>query len=154
MLHATIISVPDGDSLVVRWLGCGECVVDMALIDAPEMRQNYGRLARSALVRLSGGRGAQIVLRDVTPSQGAGAPQRRHVRARVYQGSVDINRFLVKVGLAWARTGIIDSPLWQLEMKAREAERGFWWLPPAERIPPWMWREQRDRRRRMGRARP
>ena len=59
----------------------------------------------------------------------------------VYLSDRDINREMVREGHAWVyRQYLEDQSLLEDERVAREARKGVWGLPEAERAPPWEWR--------------
>ena len=61
---------------------------------------------------------------------------------RVHVGNVGVNAELIHKGAAWVyRDYVRDRTLFALEDEARNAKRGLWALPEAERIPPWEWRQ-------------
>jgi len=61
--------------------------------------------------------------------------------AKVYLDGRDINREMVREGHAWVyRKYVRDPTLLEDEQKARDAERGLWALPEAQRVPSWEWR--------------
>jgi endonuclease YncB( thermonuclease family) len=65
---------------------------------------------------------------------------------RVSDG-LDVNAEMVRLGHAWVFRRYTDDPaLIALEEAARDARRGLWRLPAAERIPPWRWRQGNRRR--------
>lgn len=133
-----VATIDDGDSFVVRASDGRKVRVRLAGIDAPEWRQPGGLRARQALTRLVRG-----VMVTVIPLE-----TDRHGRtiARVYAGENDIIRELVRAGHAWIYHRYNEDPaLNALEQEARQAQRGIWALPEAERVPPWIWRRQNPR---------
>src|SRR5690606_20633433 len=64
-------------------------------------------------------------------------------RHRVHAGQVDVNAEMVRQGAAWVyRQYNRDKSLLSLEAEARQAKRGLWALPEAERVAPWEWRKR------------
>jgi endonuclease YncB( thermonuclease family) len=63
---------------------------------------------------------------------------------RVFVRSHDINAEMVRRGGAWVYVRYLADPaLPELEAQAREARRGLWALPEAQRVPPREWRGRR-----------
>jgi len=132
-LQGTVVSVKDGDTLVLLTLTKRQVRVRLADIDTPEHDQPYGSRAKQALSALAFGKTAQLRVRD--------RDDYGRLVARVYVEGKDINAELVRQGLAWVyRPFNRDPSLLQLEADARMARRGLWSLPEAQRIPPWEWR--------------
>jgi endonuclease YncB( thermonuclease family) len=68
---------------------------------------------------------------------------------RLYGGTLDVSAEMVRRGAAWVFVRYNrDRSLAALEQEARQARRGLWGLPEAERTPPWEWRARRRRPRR------
>jgi endonuclease YncB( thermonuclease family) len=135
VLYGPLVRVRDGDTLEVKIQGF---VMDfrIAEVDAPEHDQPYGAQARSELLALV--RGKTVVLLPIDTD--------RYGRtvAHVWVGDVDVGRELVKRGAAWFYDEYAtDATLYELERIARDAARGLWALPKAERIEPWVWRRER-----------
>lgn len=111
----------------------------LAEIDAPERRQPFGDRARQMLSGLTFERRVRIVV--------TGTDRNRRVIGRVFVGRLDVNAKMVRRGGAWVfRRYSNDPALLRLEAEAQEARRGLWALSPAQRVPPWEWRENRRRR--------
>ena len=141
VLFCLVVAVSDGDTLTAR---CGhpgapwQLAVRVAAIDAPELRQAYGRAARQHLVQLCLGQRARIepVERDRYGRTVA------HVRC----GDSDAASEQVRTGMAWVYTRYAGSrpQLAPLERQARAAGLGLW----AQRRPmaPWSYRLRYARR--------
>ncbi len=128
-----VVGIADGDTLTVLDDGRRQTRVRLAEIDTPEAGQPYGTRARQILSELVFDRAVRVVVQDTD----------RYGRAvgRVYAGPVDVNAEMVRRGSAWVyRRYSRDPALLALEEEARNAKRGLWALPEAERIPPWEWR--------------
>lgn len=126
-----VVSVHDGDT--VRAID-GEKIehrVRLAGIDAPELGQAFGRVARDRLRELVLRQRVQVRVydrdrygRDIATLEAAGQA---------------VNRQLVAEGLAWHFTRYSDDPeLAAAEAAARAAGLGLW--ADAEPVPPWQWR--------------
>src|SRR5690349_17564434 len=132
-ISGRVVGIVDGDTLTVLDEARRQPRVRLAEIDTPEARQPYGSRARQALSDLAFGKFVRVVVQDTD----------RYGRTvgRVYAGPVDVNAEMVRQGAAWVyRQYSRDSSLLRLEQEAREARRGLWALPEAERAPPWEWR--------------
>ena len=136
---ARVTAVFDGDTLeVVRELGDGETKrerVRLAGIDAPERGQPWSRRAREALSRKAFGKAVRInaVSRD----------RFGRTVGEVYADDLCVACELLREGHVWVfRAYSRDRVLLGLEADAREARRGLWSLPAADRVPPWEWREK------------
>lgn len=134
-LSGRVVKVADGDTFSLR-AGDGTLVrVRLAEIDAPEQDQPYGRRSRQALAALVSGENVRIVVQD-TDSYG-------RTVGRPYVGDIDVCAEMVRTGSAWAyKKHLTDRALLTFEEDARDARRGLWSLPEAERVPPWQWRWQ------------
>jgi endonuclease YncB( thermonuclease family) len=122
----TITTLDDKSRFVVRLLG----------IDAPELDQAVGQLARAHLARFAMG---QVVTLGVTGFDSAGV-----VTGRVILSDQDLGAQMVRDGAAWVdtegRAGVLDDDTLRLyqesERLAREERRGIW--QEADPTPPWL----------------
>ena len=144
-LTVRVVSVQDGDSLVVRLLQSRDnqqCRVRLYAIDAPEGDQDYGREARDYLRELVWNRTDLILEIMDTDRYG------RLVGVLYYRGKDrrrSINRLMVEQGLAYwySRYGGRGLGLEQAERQARGRRRGVW--ASRGRVAPWDHRrEQRE----------
>lgn len=136
-----VTQVFDGDSFRLREPGGAEVEVRLFGIDAPERHQPWSNHSRQALHRLV--RGQPLRLVTVTEDRYG------RIVATAFRASdgLDINAEMVREGHAWVYRRYTDDPvLIRLEEEARQAGRGLWGLPPAERVPPWQWRRGNRRR--------
>lgn len=134
---ANVKGVHDGDSLTVR--RADKTVVTLRLygIDAPELKQAYGRHARKLLSSLAAGRRLQVEPLD-TDRYG------RTVALVRQPDGVLLNEALVAEGLAWVYDEYCREDLCQhlreLERQARLERRGLW--AEADPMPPAQWRRR------------
>lgn len=139
-ISCRVVAIADGDTFTCLTAATQQVKVRMAEIDTPEKRQPYGTRAQQALSELVFGKDVRLAVQDVD----------RYGRtvARAYVGRTDVNAELVSQGAAWVyRDYLKDRSLLQVEAQARQAKRGLWSLPEAERMPPWEWRRAaRDQR--------
>ena len=132
-INGKVVGVMDGDTIKVLAAGNVQHKVRLVEIDAPESRQPYGSRAKQALSGLVFGKSVQV--------ESSGRDRYGRVLGRVYVGSLDINRELIRLGAAWAyRDYLTDKTLLQVESEARSDRRGLWALPESQRIPPHQWR--------------
>jgi endonuclease YncB( thermonuclease family) len=131
---ALVISVHDGDSLRVRTDAGASLPIRIAHIDAPELRQEWGRVSGASLRRLCLGKQAQVRPQVVD----------RYGRtvAEVTCGRTDASHHQVERGLAWVfrKYESDDSPLLPVQSLAQFHRRGLW--TQAYPLPPWRWRHQ------------
>ena len=126
-----VVSVLDGDTLRILKDGVQK-TVRLASIDCPENGQPYGQAAKEFT--------ADLADRRTVTVQSAEADETGDIVAFVFVGRTDLNKELLKAGLAWRDKQDADNPeLAELEFKARSAKRGLWKEP--EPVPPWEWRK-------------
>ena len=123
-----VVSVQDGDSLVVRSSDYGrgeEFRLRLYAIDAPEWDQVHGREARDYLARLVVGRG-DLVLESVDTDQYGRLVGILYYREVGRQRS--INRLMIGQGLArwYSQFGGYGLGLEQAEREAQQRRRGIW----------------------------
>lgn len=135
-----LVRVIDGDTLVLL-VDKKEQPIHLAGIDAPELKQRYGKEAKKALSdRISGERiSVEVVGKDRynrthgivvvpsrRPSTGPGIPLD------------DLSVWLLENGHAWNKCED-NERLADPETEAREARRGLWTVEKP--VPPWKWRK-------------
>lgn len=120
-----VTGVYDGDTIVLV-AGETELTVDLAEIDAPELEQAFGELARAALTEL-------VLQREVVISSWAADG-----RARISVADTDVSRELLARGLAWSDSQVEE--LVVASMIARTQKAGLWEQP--DPMPPRVWRER------------
>jgi len=138
-LSGTVIGVIDGDTVDVR-LPSGRIRVRLHGIDAPERDQPRGQASRRELSKLVHRR--EVAIEPVEQDQ------YDRLVGRLWRGEMDVNAELVRRGAAWVYRRYATEGAWcRYEKTARDAGRGLWSLPPAERVAPWEWRQREHRRR-------
>ena len=150
-LDVRVVSVQDGDSLIVR-LGrsrnAEEARVRLYAIDAPEHDQPYGNEARDYLRRLVRNR-EDLLLEPVDTDRYGRLVGVLYYRAAGRGRS--INRLMVEQGMAWwyQQFGGHGLGLEQAERAAQRRRRGLW--ASGRRVAPWEHRRaQRQRERGAG----
>ena len=101
-------------------------------IDAPELRQGFGRQARDAL--------ASRIHKRIVRVKSHGKDRYGRVLGEVYLGQVNVNAWMVEKGYAWAYVRYTNKFASRM-LKARKAKVGLWSRPAKA---PWAWR--RDNR--------
>jgi endonuclease YncB( thermonuclease family) len=138
-LSGTVIGVIDGDTVDVR-LPSGRIRVRLHGIDAPERDQPRGQASRRELSKLVHRR--EVAIEPVEQDQ------YDRLVGRLWRDEMDVNAELVRRGAAWVYRRYATEGAWcRYEKTARDAGRGLWSLPPAERVAPWEWRQREHRRR-------
>lgn len=125
-----VVSVADGDSMTVQ-VGRSRLKLRLAGIDAPEIKQAFGRQAGQSLRQLCSGKDAQY---DAIAIDRFG-----RTVATVRCNGVDAGRTQVERGMAWA-SARNDSALKALETTARNNRRGLWSAPHP--VAPWQYRRR------------
>ncbi len=134
MVSGQVAQVLDGDTLEVM-VGKRRVRVHVNGVDAPELRQPWGKQARAALEQMVIGQ--QVDLLPVGPDRGS------RLTAVVFVGESEVGAALVSAGNAWADRHALrpsDAGLCEVEQTAREGRLGLWSLPAAQRVPPWDYR--------------
>lgn len=127
-----VVSVSDGDTIVILRPGNIQEKVRLAEIDCPEKGQPFGQAAKRKTGDLVSGKTVSVEFRT-TDRYG------RTVGEVFLPDSSSLNRELVRSGYAWwYRQYSEDESLGVLEAEARGARRGLWSEPNP--VPPWEWR--------------
>lgn len=131
-----VVGVHDGDTITV-YSGTGpQLKVRLYGIDAPELKQAFGNVARETLSDMVFGRNVQLKVQNTD----------RYGRtvARVIVDGMDVNAAMVRSGFAWHYKAYAkkDSGLAAAEDEARTGKRGLW----ADRAPvaPWEFRKKKS----------
>jgi micrococcal nuclease len=129
-----VVRVHSGDSLSVQVAGKPIRVL-LEGIDAPELRQAYGKEARQSLVDLCAGTTAKVTEKSKDASG-------RTVGAVICAG-LEASHEQVRRGMAWvsARQVAVGSPLYELESYARLRKVGLW--REESPVAPWIWRSKK-----------
>lgn len=125
-----VVGVPDGDTLTLFCDG-KKRVVDLAEVDAPELRQDFGTRAQQSLSDMCLRRTARIE-NDRTTADG-------RIVARVTCDDVSAGAEQLRRGMAWVSDEHAhDKTLYVAQNIARHAERGLW--SGETPVAPWEWR--------------
>lgn len=99
-------------------------------IDAPELKQSFGKQSKEALSRILSGKQVEIIYKN-KDTYG-------RIVAIVKLNNVDINRFLVSKGYAWADTYYSNAYIKEQE-NAKKNHLGLW--KEGNPIEPYKWRK-------------
>lgn len=141
VLVGTVQRIVDGDTLDVL-LDSGTIRVRMHGIDTPERGQAYFNEASDELHKIVSSKPVELSV----------ITQDRYDRlvATVYAGDLDVNGEMIRRGMAYAERRYLGQipdgeGYCRLEHEARIAKRGIWNLPQEQRIPPWEYRQRKNR---------
>lgn len=129
-----VVRVVDGDTLCIQG-EAGELVLRLWGVDAPELKQIYGKESRVALGLLCVGETVHVEVKDVDRYS------RRVAVIRLPDGR-DVANEMVRAGAAWWYTDYAprDAVKKGLMLEARASKIGLWRLPSE---PPWTYRHRR-----------
>lgn len=133
-LAGKVISVHDGDTITIL-KGIQSYKIRLFAVDCPELGQSFGRNARQFTSDLVFGKQVTVYYTGKDRYQ-------RYLGTVTTADGKNLNRELVKAGLAWHYKAYSDDPILAgLEVKARMAKKGLWADPQA--TAPWNWRKAR-----------
>lgn len=129
--NGKVVSIHDGDTITILQ-GKQQIKVRLFGIDAPELKQPYGKKSKQFLASLIAG---QVV--KVEPN---GKDKYKRTLGIIHFKGQDINAQMVLNGYAWAY--VKYSRIYANQEKlARENKRGLW--QSSDPTPPWEWRKLR-----------
>jgi micrococcal nuclease len=125
-----VVGVLDGDTIKVLKEG-RQVKIRFASIDCPEGGQPFGNQAKKFT--------ANLVSRMIVKVWPTDTDRYGRTFAFVFVDGIDLNKELLKAGLAWYfKQNINDYELAKLEFEARSKKRGLWAEPNP--VPPWEYR--------------
>lgn len=129
---ALVIAVHDGDTIKIRTADDQVQAIRIAHIDAPELKQDWGRVSGASLRQLCMGTRAWI--------QPVSTDRYRRTVAEVKCRAKDVSHHQVERGMAWVfeRYEPPSSALFQVQRRAQHFRRGLW--RDGTGIPPWQFR--------------
>jgi endonuclease YncB( thermonuclease family) len=131
--QAKVVGIKDGDTFKVLYNN-SEITIRLNHIDCPEKNQPYGKKAKWKASDLCFGKMVKIV------SNGKKDRYKRLI-AEVYYNNININKELIKNGLAWHfKKYSKNTEYANLEIKARKTKVGLW--SESNPIAPWNWRKR------------
>lgn len=132
-INGKVVSIQDGDTITVLQ-GSSTHRIRLQGIDCPEKGQAFGNVARQFTSDLAFGKKVKVKYEE--------RDQYKRYLGTVYVGDRNLNKELLKAGLAWHYKEYSQDPvLAGLEIKARLDKKGLWSDPRA--IPPWEFRRSK-----------
>ena len=132
-----VVAIKDGDTFKVLYEG-KERTIRLEHIDCPEKSQPFGKNAKQLASDLCFGKIVNVL------SNGKKDRYQRLI-AEIYVGDKNVNKELVKNGLAWHFVKYSkDKAYAKLEIRARENHVGLW--ADIHAIAPWDWRKVKKKK--------
>jgi micrococcal nuclease len=129
-----VVGISDGDTIKVLKDG-KQVKIRLAAIDCPEKKQPYGQKAKHFTAGMVAGKVVKVWETDIDKRYG-------RIVAFVFVGDKNLNKELLKAGLAWHYKQYSRDPeMAKLEFQARSEKRGLWAEPNP--VAPWEWRRQK-----------
>jgi len=138
ILPAHVVGVIDGDTVKVKDQNGIKYIVSLTGVDAPEIMQAHGRIAKEQLCKMICGKDVLLSYNKLNTDG--------HVLSTMYLDQANINQVILEKGMAWQNT--IDkksvsrqhySKYARAENKARVQNIGLWQDGIA--MSPWRWRQ-------------
>ena len=129
-LSGKVVSIHDGDTITVLQ-NKQQIKVRLFGIDAPELKQPYGKKSKQFLANLIAGKVVEV--------EPKGKDRYKRTLGIVHYKDQDINAQMVLNGYAWAYVKYSKIYVDQ-EKTARENKRGLW--QSSDPTPPWEWRKR------------
>lgn len=129
-ISGKVISIHDGDTITILQ-NKQQIKVRLFGIDAPELKQPYGKKSKQFLANLIAG--------EVVEVEENGKDRYKRTIGTIYLNGADINAQMVANGYAWAYRKFSKKYAPQ-ESKAKKQGLGLW--RDKEPIPPWEWRKR------------
>ena len=126
-----VVSIHDGDTITILTQERQQIKVRLFGIDAPELKQPYGKKSKQFLANLIAG--------EVVEVEESGKDRYKRMIGTIYLNGADINAQMVENGYAWAYRKFSKKYTAQ-ESKAKSQRLGLW--RDKEPIPPWEWRKR------------
>ena len=130
-ISGKVISIHDGDTITILQ-NKQQIKVRLFGIDAPELKQPYGKKSKQFLENLIAG--------EVVEVEENGKDRYKRTIGAVYLNGTDINAQMVANGYAWAYRKFSKKYTAQ-ESQAKKQGLGLW--RDKKPIPPWEWRKLR-----------
>jgi len=135
-MTAEVVSVSEGDTLVVQDSDQRQHTVKLSGIDAPELLQAFGRKSRFSLKDMVYLKQVRLVA-ETFSHETIPPSSRQAVSAQVFVGGIDVGKMQLLRGMAWAADSD-DLAYVEAEKMARAQRKGIW--RDREPTPPWLWR--------------
>lgn len=130
VLEGKVVKISDGDTIVVLDKSKTQHRVRLFGIDAPELKQDYGRKAKDYLTALVATKLVKVVYFS--------KDKYKRILGIVFLNGIDINAQMVKDGLAWAFVKYSNRYIKEQEY-AKENKIGLW--SGKQIIAPWDFRK-------------
>jgi ATP-dependent hsl protease ATP-binding subunit hslU len=129
-ISGKVVSIHDGDTITILQ-DKQQIKVRLFGIDAPELKQPYGKKSKQFL--------ANLIVGEVVEVEKNGKDRYKRTLGIIYHKGQDINAQMVLNGYAWAYVKYSKMYVDQ-EKLARENKRGLW--QSSNPTPPWVWRKR------------
>lgn len=129
-LPGKVVSIHDGDTITILQ-GKQQIKVRLFGIDAPELKQPYGKKSKQFL--------ANLIAREVVEVEPKGKDRYKRTLGIIRYKDQDINAQMVLNGYAWVYVKYSKIYVDQ-ETTAREKKLGLW--QSSNPTPPWEWRKR------------
>ena len=129
-LSGKVVSIHDGDTITILQ-DKQQIKVRLFGIDAPELKQPYGKKSKQFLSNLIAGKNVEV--------DENGKDRYKRTIGTVYLDGADINAQMVANGYAWAYRKF-SKKYTAHESKAKSQKLGLW--RDKEPVPPWVFRKQ------------
>ncbi len=150
-LYCKVTWVSDGDTFTCSFASKQKTTIRLYRVDAPEIGQNYGRVAQKKLSELIRAKSVAI--------QTHGQDKYGRILGTIYYPvcpankrcpfpSDNINQKMLELGMVWYDNFDKKNPnatYQQSEQKARQDKQGLWQQPHP--IPPWKWRQYQAKKK-------
>lgn len=128
-----VTRIIDGDSILVTDSKSVEYEVQLEGIDAPEIKQDFGKESTEGLSKLLKDKTVRITWKSKDNFE--------RLLAQVYDGDKHINMEMIKTGMAWHfKRYNQDEELAKAETAAKEAKKGLW--AAESPVAPWDYRKE------------
>lgn len=144
-LTGKVIELPDSDVLLIQTADGKEFRIRLNGVDAPELKQSFGEMAREQLRKTVGSNDVRVVTQgEDRTGQIIGDVYCRLDGSKETDRETHLNVFVVEQGLAWhfVRYAPDNKTLAEAQKSAREQKAGLWAEP--EPAAPWDWRRQQQ----------
>ena len=128
--NGKVVSIHDGDTITILQ-GKQQIKVRLFGIDAPELKQPYGKKSKQFL--------ANLIAREVVEVEPKGKDRYKRTLGIIRYKDQDINAQMVLNGYAWVYVKYSKIYVDQ-ETTAREKKLGLW--QSSNPTPPWEWRKR------------
>ena len=142
-IHGTVIKVYDGDTITVLDAARRQHKIRLSGIDAPELKQAFGRASRQHLADQVAGRTVVI--------EWSKRDKYNRIVGKILLDGRDINISQIEAGLAWhykkyaSEQSAVDRERYAwAETRARAAQSGLW--RDKRPLPPWEYRKMKKSR--------